>query len=397
MYKKIICILSIIMILVTHIVPTQALDITSESILLYDLENECILYEKNSNEVRQIASLTKLLAIIVAIENIDDLKEEIVVDGDVIQGYYAYSKVGLSHGDEVTYEDLLYGMMLPSGADAALLISYHVAGSEEAFASLMNKKAIEIGMNNSHFDNAIGVDSEKNYSTAQDILKLLKYALKNETFYKMFTAKEYDIDHLGIEMKTTLDYYTKNTDYDVSSILGSKTGFTDGAGYCLASLTHHDDQPVLLVTLGADDSYRSSAINDTLEIYDKFKENYRYEEVLYEGEVVTTLPIKMGWKKTYEVTMPESVYGFVKNRDDWYVQFAGVTNINRDIEKGDYIGRVEIYQEGYVLTMYDLYLEDTIHYHYPLVYASIAIIIVLMLLLKRKKKLRRKKRRRHRQ
>lgn len=396
MGKRFILLVSIFFSLFSLISPLQALEVSSEAYLLYDLDNECILYEKNSQEVRSVASLTKLMAVLVAIEQIDDLKETIIVDGDLITGYYDYTKVGLSDGDVVTYEDLLYGMMLPSGADAALLITYHVAGSEESFAKLMNQKAKELGMVNSHFDNAVGKDSVNNYSTAQDLLKLIKYALKNETFYTIFTTKKYEIEHLDIEMESTLYYYTENTDYDVSMIEGSKTGYTDEAGYCLASLSRHDTQPVLLITLGGDEDVKTSAIQDSLAIYEDFTSQYHYQEVLSEGEVITTLPIELGWKKTYTVTMPETVYGFVKDKDDWYVQFAGVENINRNIKKGDYIGRVEVYQEGYLLQSYDLYLEKTIFYHYPLIYALGFVAIMLTVLIKKIKQMRRKRRRRHR-
>lgn len=395
MIKRFISILLVLFIFINTTQFSQAMDITSEAILLYDLENECILYEKNSEEIRSVASLTKLMAIIVAIEEIDNLHEEIEVDGEIIQGYYDYSKVGLDHGDVVTYEDLLYGMMLPSGADAALLITYHVAGSEEAFARLMNQKATELNMTNSHFDNAVGRDSENNYSTAKDLVKLLKYALKNETFHQMFTAKEYKINHLNIEMKNTLDYYTKNTDYDTSVIIGSKTGYTDEAGYCLASLAYHDTQPVVLITLGADTDYRVSAINDSLKIYEDFMSSYVYTEVLNQSQAIVELPVKLGWKKTYTVLMPENIYGFVEDKESLDIQYHGVEELNKDIKKGDYIGRVEVYQNNYLLASYDLHLQDRVYYHYPLIYAAVILCLIGYFNYK-KSKLRKRRRRRRR-
>ena len=394
MFKKIMLCLMAILMLSSSFQNINAAEVSAASYILYDIENEVILAQENQNEVRNIASLTKLMGIITALDNITNLKEKIRVDGEVIQGYYDYTKVGLDHGDYVTYEELLYAMMLPSGADAALLINHHVAGGEEQFAKLMNQKAKELGMNNSHFDNSIGVDSEKNYSTASDLLLLLKYALKNETFYKMFTSKKYKMEALDKEIETTLTYYAKYIDQDLTSIKGSKTGYTNGAGYCLASISEHDGHEVALITLGSDLDYRASAIEDSLEIYDEFKTDYTYTDILSEGEHITTLPIQRGWKKNYEVVMPESVQGFVKDKDDWYVHYVGNQELNRDIKKGDWLGKVEVYQEGYLLLSYDLYLENFILYHYPLLYILVIFAFIAYLVILRKKKLRRRRRKR---
>ncbi len=392
MFKKImISMMTLLMVMQ----PIQALelDISSTSVLLYDLNNDCILYEENKDEIKQIASLTKLMGVIVALEQIDNLQETIVVDGDVISGYSAYSKVGFSDGDELTYEDLLYGMMLPSGADAALLITHHVAGSEEDFAKLMNAKAHQLGMTNSHFDNAIGVDSNQNYSTANDMMKLLKYALKNEKFYEMFTAKEYDIDDLYIEMETTLYAYTRWSDLDVSMLEGTKTGYTDGAGYCLASMIHYQEQPLLLITLGGDLDYRQSAIDDSLQIYETFKEDYEYKSVVDENQVVATVPIKLGWDKTYDIKSPETRLSFVDNTSSYTVDFHGIVEMNRDIEVGDAIGKIHVVQNGYLIETIDIFLEDDIRYHYPLVYALIVLVVLFIGYIIYRKKRRRRRRR----
>lgn len=390
MFKKILCIL---IVLIGCIQPAIGLEVSSEAYIMIDLENENIIYEKNSKDERYVASLTKLMAILVAIENIDNLQDKIEVDGEVIKGYSEYSKVGLKDGDVVTYEDLLYGMMLPSGADAALLITHHVAGDEQSFATLMNKKAMEIGMRNSRFDNAVGRDSQNNYSTAYDIALLLKYALKNETFYRIFTAREYKIEHLDIEMKNTLNYYSRGTNLDTTSIMGSKTGYTSNAGFCLASLTYHDEHPVILVNLGSDDDYRYSAIQDSLTIYEDFKDNYQYKEVLSTGQEIIELPVKLGWKKTYTITMPETVYGFVDENSELKTSFVGVEELNKKIKKGDFIGKIEVYQNDFHLATYELHLQDTVFYHYPVIYAVVLLLLTLVLY---KKYLTKKKRRRRR-
>lgn len=392
MSKRIFRLLMIVFIIVQAIFPIYGLESDSEVTLLYDIDNDCIIYEKNADEVRQVASLTKLMAVLVAIEEIDNLKQTIIVDSELIQGYYDYTKVGLQHGDKVTYEDLLYGMMLPSGADAALLIANHVSGSEEQFADLMNKKALELGMKHSHFDNAVGVDSKENYSNGNDLLKLMKYALKNEMFKTIFCTKEYHIEQLDIDIETTIRYYTKYSDIDTEFIIGSKTGFTDGASYCLASLVSHDNHPLILITLGANPNYKTSAIEDSADVYNEFAENFAYKTYLTEGERISSLPIKLGWKERYEVKMPVSLSGFIENNDNLYYHFVSVPEINRDIKKGDYIGKLEVYQNENVIGTCDFYLNETIYYHYPMIYAAVILLLIIFLYKvknKRKRKYRR--------
>ena len=386
MLKKWYCLILVLITLFNVSISCFALDTDSQAAILYDIDNDCIIFEKNANEVRQVASLTKLMAIIVALEEINDLNETIVVDEKIIEGYSDYTKVGFEQGDVVTYKDLLYGMMLPSGADAALLIAYHVAGSESSFATLMNKKAKELNMVNSSFDNTIGMDSDNNYSNAYDLLKLLKYALKNEEFKTMFCTKQYTISKIDKKLETTIRSYTKRSNINTDFIIGSKTGFTDGASYCLASLVSHDNHPLILITLGGDSNVSTSAIQDSAELYSEFSENYHYTTYLIDEEHITSIPIKMGWKKKYEVKMPTSLSGFVEEPSNLYFHFAGVNEINRDIKKGDYIGKLEVYQNNRILGTCDFYLEQTIFYHYPLAYMLICLVIGFKIYKQKKKK-----------
>lgn len=395
MFKRLLNIIFIVLLIfISTIQPINAFDVESEVVLLYDLDQDCMVYSKNEKEKRQVASLTKLLAILVAIEEIEDLSQKITVYWDDIQGYYDYSKVGFSQGDEVSYMDLLYGMMLPSGADAALLITKHVAGSEEKFAKLMNEKAKELGMYDSCFDNAVGSDSDQNYSTAYDLMKLINYALKNPVFLKLFTAKSYKIEHLNIEMETTVDYYTRDTNIDIDFILGSKTGYTDEAGRCLASLVSHEGNRFVLITLGGAEDDVVSAIRDSSEVYDEFTQNYHKTEVIKKDEHIISLPIEFAWKDYYEIDMPESIYRFIDNENNIYIQYRGIQEINRDIKKGDYLGCIEIYQNNHVVLNYPIYLDKFIIYHYPLIYIIITLILLLFAIRYRNIK-RRKRRRRY--
>ena len=174
--KKIIIFLIILLIPVN----VSAYSSSATSTILMDTDNNRILYANNVHAVRSIASISKIMTCIVAIENsnIDD----IVTVNDSIKGSYG-SGIYITIGEELTLKDLLYGLMLRSGNDAALMIADYVGGSVENFVDLMNKKAKEIGMNNTTFNNPSGLDSDKgNYSTAYDMAILTSYAMKNEIY-----------------------------------------------------------------------------------------------------------------------------------------------------------------------------------------------------------------------
>ena len=162
----------------------EELDIYSKSAILYNMDDDIILYEKNSEERTSIASLTKIMTCIVAIENIDNLDQKIILKSDVFTGLAeaGASVAGFRVGENVTFRDLLMGALLPSGADATRALALNISGSESEFVNLMNNKAIELGLKDTHFENTTGLESSNHYSTVKDISIILKYALKNQTF-----------------------------------------------------------------------------------------------------------------------------------------------------------------------------------------------------------------------
>ena len=211
--------------LVPNIVFASPFDITSKYVILYNLNDDEVLFEQDSNKQTSIASLTKMMTALVAIENIDDLSDLVTITNEDFLGTSGYSKAEFSVGDTVTYEDLLYGILLPSGADAVNAIVNNTLGYD-SFVTEMNNLADQIGLSNTSFSNPIGKDDEDNYSTASDIAILLKYALKNETFQKIFTTKEYTTSN-GLVLESTL--YPYKDILEVDKIAGSKSGFTKDA------------------------------------------------------------------------------------------------------------------------------------------------------------------------
>lgn len=169
------------------------LDTTSRHALLMDAQTGQVLAQKRANEKVAPASLTKMMTVLLAIEAQPDLDQPVTLPEDVFPELTAEnaSMAGFAPGETVTVRDVLYGAMLPSGAECCEALARLVSGSESAFVALMNQKAAELGMKNTHFCNPIGLTETEHYSTAADLAKLLQAALQNETFRTIFTTEHY--------------------------------------------------------------------------------------------------------------------------------------------------------------------------------------------------------------
>ena len=230
--------------------------------VLVDLESGNVLAEQNSTERMYPASLTKIMTALIAIEETEDMEQTTMLPSDIFPSLYEEnaSLAGFQPGETVTWKDLLYGVMLPSGAECCLTFARQIAGSEGAFVDLMNKKAEELGMNDTHFANATGLQDKKHYSTVRDIAVLLRYALENETFRQVFTARRYSIPPTayhseGFTFYNTMFQAMDNAGISDDDILGGKTGYTEKAGLCLASLAEINDREYILVTAKADGNH----------------------------------------------------------------------------------------------------------------------------------------------
>ena len=230
--------------------------------VLVDMESGNVLAEQNSTERMYPASLTKIMTALIAIEETEDMEQTTTLPSDIFPSLYEEnaSLAGFQPGETVTWKDLLYGVMLPSGAECCLTFARQIAGSEGAFVDLMNKKAEELGMNDTHFSNATGLQDKKHYSTVRDIAVLLRYALENETFRQVFTARRYSVPPTayhseGFTFYNTMFQAMDNAGISDDDILGGKTGYTEKAGLCLASLAEINDREYILVTAKADGNH----------------------------------------------------------------------------------------------------------------------------------------------
>ena len=272
--------------LLFDIVYATELDLFSDKYILYNLNENEVLMEKDANVKTDIASLTKVMTILVSIENIEDFEKEVTITKEMLSGIASdVSVAGFKRGEKLTYNDLLYGAMLPSGADACHALAISIAGSKENFVKLMNEKVKELKLENTNFVNTVGLYDKNHYSSAYDMAQILIYALKNEKFKNVFQTKNVTLTN-GKELKSTLQYYSKE---DTSIISGSKTGYIKVAGRCLVSTSTVEDVNYLLVTLNAFSSDKSVHVQDHLKIYNYYKDNYKYHTYLDEDDVLVTL------------------------------------------------------------------------------------------------------------
>lgn len=218
----------------------------SRRYIVYDRISKSMIIGKNEDVKSAMASTTKIMTTIVILEKAD-LNEKVTVSAKA--GGTGGSRLGLKRGDKACVRDLLYGLMLRSGNDAAVALAEHVGGSVKGFAELMNEKAIELGLTNTHFVTPHGLDDANHYTTALELAKLTDYAMDNETFAKIVGTKSTTI---YINNQSRQINNTNELLGVLNGVVGVKTGFTNNAGRCLVTETKRNNMDIITIVLGAD-------------------------------------------------------------------------------------------------------------------------------------------------
>ncbi len=223
-------------------------EIYSEYGVLVDLQTNTVIAQRNAEERMYPASLTKIMTLIVAVENTEDINDTFVMTNEIIAplAQLHASVAGFAEGEECSIKDLLHGMILPSGADASIALATYIAGSEEAFVEMMNDKAKDLGLENTHFVNTSGLHDDNHYSTAYEFSVILRYAMENELCRQVLSEFKYTTASTeqhpeGIELTSDLFARMYGDEADGFTIYGGKTGFTDQAGHCLATFAENND------------------------------------------------------------------------------------------------------------------------------------------------------------
>ncbi len=253
----------------------EAYSSSASSVVLMDMDSLNVIYSENMNDIRGVASISKIMTAIVAIENAD-ITNKVTIGKEITKAYG--SGIYIKQGEEITLEALLYGLMLRSGNDAALAIANYVGGDVKQFVAMMNRKAVEIGMTNTTFNNPHGLDEDGgNLSTAYDMAILTSYAMKNETYKKIASTKSYTV-------KTNMNYYSWVNKHRLlhsnKYVTGGKTGFTDTARRTLVTTASLNNVNLVVVTLNDGNDF-----NDHISLFDEAFANYSSYQILKKGEI----------------------------------------------------------------------------------------------------------------
>lgn len=243
-------------------------NIYSEFVVLAERGTGRVLMNKRGEKRIYPASLTKIMTVLVAVESISNDSREIIMTDDVFHTLTEQhaSVAGFLPGEKVKIRDLYYGAMLPSGAECCIRLAKYLSGSEEKFARQMNQKAEEIGMKHTNFVNSTGLHDPQHVTTAKDLEVLLRYALKNPKFRKVFQTMQYRTGPTGkhpqgLLLRSTLTEYKNQLEPEDGSFLGGKTGYTSEAGLCLASWVKIHGKEYILVTAGARGDHQTKPLH----------------------------------------------------------------------------------------------------------------------------------------
>ncbi|MDD6293495.1 MAG: serine hydrolase [Eubacteriales bacterium] len=250
-------------------------ELLSPYIAVIDVTNNKLVAGRNAETRIYPASMTKVMTLIVAVENVKSMDDKFTMTSEIIDPLYrdSASRAGFEPGEEVTARDLMYGLILPSGADGAVGLAQMIAGSEDAFVELMNKKCEELGLKNTHFTNTSGLHNENHYTTPVEMAMILEYAMNNETCAKILSTYQYTTEITekhpeGILLTSTMFSRMYGNEVPGVEIKAGKTGYTQEAKHCLVSYAESDGNKYIAVTAGAEGKW--NVIYDDFKLYGDF-------------------------------------------------------------------------------------------------------------------------------
>ena len=343
----------------------EEMELNSRIALIYDRASGRIMYEKNGNKQTPMASTTKIMTAIVVLEN-TNLKDTVTITSKAAGT--GGSRLGLKKNDKITVNDLLYGLLLRSGNDAAVALAIHVGGSIEEFAQMMNDKAKEMGLTNSHFVVPHGLDNEGHYTTAYELAKMADYALNIAKFKEIVSCKTATIYING---------YAKNINNtnqllgSVSGVYGVKTGFTNGAGRCLVTACKRNDLDIITVIIGADTT--KIRTTDTIKLIQYAYDNF---EILNIKEIVDRklkqwldvnqgrIYVNKGIKNNVELFLEELDFNTMAvqktNIDKVEIEVNSIYYLEAPVEKNQIIGNAKITLNGEVIDVIQMCVKEEI-------------------------------------
>ena len=329
----------------------------SRRYIVYDRISKSMIIGKNEDVKSAMASTTKIMTTIVILEKAD-LNEKVTVSAKA--GGTGGSKLGLKRGDKASVRDLLYGLMLRSGNDAAVALAEHVGGSVKGFAELMNEKAIELGLTNTHFVTPHGLDDANHYTTALELAKLTDYAMDNETFAKIVGTKSTTI---YINNQSRQINNTNELLGVLNGVVGVKTGFTNNAGRCLVTETKRNNMDIITIVLGADTKkYRTKDSVNLIEYtFSKYKMYNLEEQIIEEFNKWKNINEKRILIIKGKTSNPKLALGAIEKAtipicDNDKIEYSinALTEIEAPVEQWNVMGKLTVKINGEILESIDI-------------------------------------------
>lgn len=329
----------------------------SRRYIVYDRISKSMIIGKNEDVKSAMASTTKIMTTIVILEKAD-LNEKVTVSAKA--GGTGGSRLGLKRGDKTSVRDLLYGLMLRSGNDAAVALAEHVGGSVKGFAELMNGKAIELGLTNTHFVTPHGLDDANHYTTALELAKLTDYAMDNETFAKIVGTKSTTI---YINNQSRQINNTNELLGVLNGVVGVKTGFTNNAGRCLVTETKRNNMDIITIVLGADTKKdrTKDSVNLIEYTFSKYKMYNLEEQIIKEFNKWKNINEKRILIIKGKTSNPKLALGAIEKAiipicDDDKIEYSinVLTEVEAPVEQWNVMGTLTVKLNGEILENIDI-------------------------------------------
>ena len=366
--------LSVLSVPVSAISFAPDFDIYSEAVYLLNLDTGEAIYQKNADQKMTPASLTKIMTAVLVLEQFQN--DIPALSTTYVSGSYecfdelymqGASTADIRNGEKVSYKDLLYALMLRSACEAANILAYNIAGSLQGFADMMNLKAQQLGMTNTHFTNSHGLFWQDHYSTAHDLAILTQYAMTLPMFTEISCAATYEMEETSYHEKRLISHTNsmmmKGSEYYYEYAKGIKTGTLDESGRCLASTAYKDGYSYLLITLNApqyDENGRQVMYNfiDHKNIYEWAFNNFEYTTLIAGTEEIAEVPVEYGDGVDYVIVRPDEEYSRIWSKrvpaDSIHRVIDLKQNVIAPIKKGDVLGTMELQYGGETMAVIQL-------------------------------------------
>lgn len=320
-------IISVFLAMSILLINASAISVSAQSAVVIDCDTSDILFAKNENEIMTMASTTKIMTAIIALENAD-LEKEITIKKEytLVEGSSMY----LKEDEVLTMTDLIYGLMLMSGNDSAVAIANETTGDYDQFIELMNEKCVQLGLTNTSFKNPNGLDEEGHYTTAYELAIIAKYALENEIFREITSSKFYSDETRTMKNHNKMLWLSDDS-------IGVKTGYTMKSGRCLVSASEIDGKTLVAVTLNAPSDWQdhSQMLENSFSFYEKYSLNSS-------DEIFDTVSVQGGERLTVDVSVANDINlnltKYQKENLNFYVNAEQI--IYAPIKKGEIYGEI---------------------------------------------------------